>query len=36
MCIFESDTVISDCPIQIIRKNDKIFKALIQTAGLPY
>ena len=35
MCIFESDTVKSDCPVQIFRKNDKIFKDLIQTVGLP-
>ena len=30
---FESDTVMSDCPIQIFRK---IMKYLIQTIGLPY
>ena len=26
LCIFESDTVKSDCPFQIFRKNDEIFK----------
>ena len=31
LCIFESDTVKSDCP-----ENDKIFKDIIQTVGLPY
>ena len=36
LCNFESDTVKSDCPVQIFRKNDKIFKDLIQTVGLPY
>ena len=36
MCIFESDTVKSDCPVQIFRKNDKIFKNLLHTVGLPY
>ena len=34
LCIFESDTVKSDCPIQIL-VYDKIFKDLIQTVGLP-
>ena len=34
LCIFESDTVKSDCYIQIFRK--MIFKDLIQTVGLPY
>ena len=33
LCIFESDTVESDCPVQ---ENDKIFKDLIQTVSLPY
>ena len=33
-CIFESDTVKSDCPVQIFRKNDEIFKDLIQTVGV--
>ena len=34
---FESDTVKSDCPVQIFRKfKDEIFKDLIQTVGLPY
>ena len=33
--IFESDTVKSDCSVKIFRKNDKIFKDLIQTVGLP-
>ena len=32
-CIFESDTVKSDCPMQ---ENYKIFKDLIQTVGLLY
>ena len=36
MCIFESDTVKIDCPIQIFRKMIKKFKDLIQTVGLPY
>ena len=31
MCIFESDTVKSDCPMQ---ENFEIFKDLIQTVGL--
>ena len=31
MCIFESATVKSDCPMQ---ENYKIFKDLIQTVGL--
>ena len=26
LCIFESDTVKSDCPVQIFRKMDEIFK----------
>ena len=30
LCIFESDTVKNDCPVQILRKRD-----LIQTVGLP-
>ena len=34
MCVFESDTVKSDCPVQIFRKMIKIFKDLIQTFGL--
>ena len=33
LCIFESDTVKSDCLVQIFRK---ILKYLIQTVGLPY
>ena len=33
MCIFESDTVKSDCPMQ---ENYEIFKDLIQTVGLLY
>ena len=33
LCIFESDTVKSDCPVQIFRK---IMKDLIQTVDLPY
>ena len=33
--IFESDSVKSDCSAHIFRKNDKIFKDLIQTVGLP-
>ena len=36
MCIFESDTVKSDCPVQISRKMIKYLKVLIQTACLPY
>ena len=32
-CIFESDTVKSDCLVQIFRK---MIKYLIQTVGLPY
>ena len=32
LCIFESDTVKSDCPMQIFRKII-IFKDLIQTVG---
>ena len=31
---FESDTVKSDCPVQIFRKSDEIYKDLIQTVGL--
>ena len=34
LCIFESDTVKSDCSVQIFRKNDEIFKDLIQTVGI--
>ena len=33
LCIFESDTVKSDCPVQIFRTNGEIFKDLIQTVG---
>ena len=33
MCIFENDTVKSDCPMQ---ENYEIFKDLIQTVGLLY
>ena len=33
---FESDTVKSDCPAQIVRKNDEIFKDFKQTVGLFY
>ena len=33
LCIFEGDTVKSDCPAQIFRK---MMKYLIQTVGLPY
>ena len=33
LCIFESDTVKSDCPMQ---ENYEIFKDLIQTVGLLY
>ena len=33
MCIFEGDTVKSDCPMQ---ENYEIFKDLIQTACLLY
>ena len=33
--IIESDTVKGDCPVQIFGKNDKIFKDLIPTVGLP-
>ena len=33
LCIFESDTVKSDCPVQIFRKMDEIFEDLIQTIG---
>ena len=36
MCIFESDTVKSDCPVQIFKENNEIMKHLIQTVGLPY
>ena len=36
LCIFESDTVKSDFPIQIFRKMIKYLKLLIQTVGLPY
>ena len=32
-CIFETDTVKSDCPMQ---ENYEIFKDLIQTVGLLY
>ena len=35
LCIFESDTVKSDCPVQIFRKMDEIFEDLIQTVDLP-
>ena len=31
LCIFEIDTIKSDCPMQ---ENDEIFKELIQTVGL--
>ena len=31
---FESDTVKSDCPVQIFRKMMKYYKDLIQTVGL--
>ena len=31
MCIFENDTVKSDCPMQ---ENNEIFKDLIQTVGV--
>ena len=34
LCIFQSDTVKSDCSVQIFRKNDEIFKDLIQTVGI--
>ena len=33
MCIFESDTVKSDCPM---KENCEIFKDLIQIVGLLY
>ena len=33
LCIFESDTVKSDCPMQ---GNYEMFKDLIQTVGLLY
>ena len=33
LCIFETDTVEKDCPMQ---KNYAIFKDLIQTVGLLY
>ena len=33
LCIFESDTVKSDCPMQ---ENYEIFKDLTQTVGLLY
>ena len=33
LCIFESDTVKSDCPLQ---ENYEIFKDLIKTLGLLY
>ena len=36
LCIFESDTVKCDYPVQIFWENDKLFKDLIQTVGLPY
>ena len=35
LCIFESDTIKSDCPVQIFRKMIKYFKDLIQAVGLP-
>ena len=35
LCIFGSDTVKSDCPMQIFKKIMK-FKDLIQTVALPY
>ena len=34
LCIFESDTVKSDCPVQIFRKMMKYYKDLIQTVGV--
>ena len=34
MCIFESDTVKSDCPVQIFRKIMTFFKDLIQTVDI--
>ena len=33
LCVFESDTVKNDCPMQ---EDDGIFKDLIQTVGLLY
>ena len=36
LCIFETDTVNSDCPVQIFRFIDEIFTDLMQTVGLPY
>ena len=33
---FESDTVKSDCPIQIFRKIMNIYKDLILTVGMPH
>ena len=33
--MFESDTVKSDCPVQILKENNKIFKDLMQDVGLP-
>ena len=36
LCIFESDTVKSDCPVHIVWEKDKIFKDLIQKVGLLY
>ena len=35
LCIFESTSAKSDCPVQIFRKMIKYFKDLIQTVGLP-
>ena len=32
--MFESDTVKSDCPVQIFRENDELFKDLKQTVLL--
>ena len=36
LCIFESDTVKSDCLVPIFLENDEIFKDLLQTVGLHY
>ena len=36
LCIFESDTVKSDCPKQIFLENYEMFKDLIQTVGFLY
>ena len=33
LCIFDSDTIKIDCPLQ---EDDEIFKKLIQTVGLLY